>query len=207
MKLHWSPRSPFVRKVMVCAHELGVADRIEKIYTLVSVRKPNEEMLEVNPLGRIPALVLDDATVLYDSAVICEYLDSKFGPKIFPAEGEARWDALRRHALADGMLETGILWLGERTRPQAQQSPEMHAACERKLRSALAAAELEAGRLRADAPDIGDLTLGVVLGYLDFRYAALKWREAAPQLAEAYAVLAARPSFVSTQPYDENARS
>ncbi|HEX2824770.1 MAG TPA: glutathione S-transferase N-terminal domain-containing protein [Burkholderiales bacterium] len=205
MKLHWSPRSPFVRKAMVCAHELGMAERIEKIYTLVSLRKPNEDMLRVNPLGRIPALVLDDGSVLYDSAVICEYLDVTFGPKLFPAQGGARWDALRRHALANGMLETGILWLAERTRAQAQQSPEMHAACERKLRSALAAAELEADRLRGGAPDIGDLTLGVVLGYLDFRYADLKWREAAPKLAEAYAVLAVRPSFVSTQPYDESA--
>jgi glutathione S-transferase len=205
MKLHWSPRSPFVRKVMVCAHELGITERIEKIYTLVSVRKPNDDMLRVNPVGRIPALVLDDGRVLYDSAVICEYLDTMFGQRIFPAQGDARWDALRRHALADGMLETGILWLGERTRPEPQQSPEMHAACERKLRSALAAAELEAHRLRGDAPDIGDLTLGVALGYLDFRYADLKWREAAPKLAESYAVLAARPSFVSTQPYDENA--
>jgi glutathione S-transferase len=137
--------------------------------------------------------------------VICEYLDTTFGPKLFPAEGPARWDALRRHALANGMLETGILWLAERTRPVAQQSPEMHAACVRKLKSALAAAELEAERLRGTAPDIGDLTLGVVLGYLDFRYVDLKWRDAAPKLAETYAVLAARPSFVSTQPYDENA--
>jgi glutathione S-transferase len=207
MKLHWSPRSPFVRKVMVCAHELGIADRIEKVYTLVSVRKPNEDMLQVNPLGRIPALVLDGGAVLYDSAVVCEYLDATFGPKLFPARADARWDALRRHALADGMLETGILWLGERTRPAAQQSAEMHAACERKLRSALAAAELEAGRLEGDAPDVGDLTLGVALGYLDFRYADLNWRDAAPRLAGSYAVLAARPSFVSTQPYDENARS
>ena len=207
MKLHWSPRSPFVRKVMVCVHELGMAERIEKHYTLVSQSTANEDMLRVNPIGRIPALVLDDGSVLYDSAVICEYLDSKHGPKLFPAQGDARWDALRRHALANGMLEIGILWLGERSRPTAQQSPERHAACERKLRNALAAAERDADRLRRETPDIGDLTLGVALGYLDFRYGDLQWREAAPRLAESYAALAARPSFVSTQPYDESARS
>ena len=205
MKLHWSPRSPFVRKVMVCVHELGIADRIEKVYTLVALRKPNEDMLQVNPVGRIPALVLDDGSVLYDSAVICEYLDATLGGGLFPREGAARWDALRRHALADAMLETGILWLAERTRAETQQSAEMHAACERKLRSALAAAEAGADRLRGQEPDIGDLTLGVVLGYLDFRYAHLNWRESAPRLADAYAALAARPSFVETQPYDENA--
>ena len=203
MKLHWSPRSPFARKVMVCAHELGIAARIEKVYTLVSLRKPNSDMLTVNPLGRIPALVLDDGAVLYDSIVICEYLDATFGPKLFPATGLARWDALRRHALADGMLETGILWLGERTRPEAQQSTELHVALETKLRSALAAAESDADRLRSDSPDIGDLTLGVALGYLDFRYAHLNWRDTAPRLASAYAALAARPSLRDTEPYDE----
>lgn len=206
MKLHWSPRSPFVRKVMVCVHELGIVERIDTQYTLVSQSTANEDMLRVNPIGRIPALVLDDGSVLYDSAVICEYLDSKFGPKLFPAQGEARWDALRRHALANGMLELGILWLGERSRPEQQRSPERQAACERKMRNALAAAEHDADRLRGSTPDIGDLTLGVALGYLDFRYAHLKWRDAAPKLAESYALLAARPSFVSTQPYDENAR-
>ena len=203
MKLHWSPRSPFVRKVMVCSRELGIADRIEQVYTLVSLRKANPDMLRVNPLGRIPALVLDDGAVLYDSAVICEYLDATFGPKLFPPQGAARWDALRRHALADGMLETGILWLNERTRPEAQQSADMHAALERKMRSALAAAESEADRLLGDSPDIGDLTLGVALGYLDFRYAHLNWRDSAPRLASAYVVLAERESFRETEPYEE----
>jgi glutathione S-transferase len=203
MKLHWSPRSPFVRKVMVCAHELGIAARIEKVYTLVSLRKSNEDMLRVNPIGRIPALVLDDGSVLYDSIVICEYLDATFGGRLFPQQGAARWDALRRHALANGMLETGILWLNERTRPAAQQSPEMHAALERKIRSALASAETEADRLTGNAPDIGDLTLGVALGYLDFRYADLEWRKAAPRLARAYETLASRASLRETEPYEE----
>jgi glutathione S-transferase len=203
MKLHWSPRSPFVRKVVVCAYELGVEERIEKDYTLVSASGTNEDMLRVNPLGRIPALVLDDGSVLYDSIVICEYLDAAYGPKLFPAQPAARWDALRRHALANGMLEIGLLWLAERGRPQAQQSPERLAAFERKTRSALAAAEAGADRLRSDKPDIGDLTLGVALGYLDFRYAHLKWREAAPRLAAAHAVLAQRRSLSQTTPYDE----
>jgi glutathione S-transferase len=203
MKLHWSPRSPFVRKVLVCAHELGIAERIEKVYALVSLRKSNEDMLAVNPIGRIPALVLDDGTALYDSVVICEYLDTTFGGRLFPREGAARWDALRRHALANGMLETGILWLNERTRPAAEQSADMHAALERKIRSALAAADTEADRLAGNAPDIGDLTLGVALGYLDFRYADLKWRDAAPHLAREYETLAARTSLRETEPYVE----
>ena len=204
MKLHWSPRSPFVRKVMVCAHELDIESTIEKQYTLVSMRKPNDEMLRVNPLGRIPALVLDDGSVLYDSAVICEYLDATYGShRLFPADGPNRWDALRRHALADGMLETAVLWRDERRRPASQQSDEMHAAFERKLRSALAAAENDAERVSLDTPDIGDLTLGVALGYLDFRYADLNWRAGHLRLSRAYEVLASRLSMQETAPYDE----
>jgi glutathione S-transferase len=206
VKLHWSPRSPFVRKVMVCAHELGIAARIETLYTLVSMRKSNPEMLRVNPLGRIPALVLDDGSVLYDSVVICEYLDVTFGDHLlFPRDGAKRWDALRRHALADGLLETLVLWRDERTRRDPQQSPEIHAAFESKARSALAAAEHQADRLAGGAPDVGDLTLGVALGYLDFRYADLRWRDAHPRLARAYDTIAARPSMRETAPYDENA--
>jgi glutathione S-transferase len=206
LKLYWSPRSPFVRKVMVCAHELGIADRIEKEYTLVSLRQVNAQMLLVNPVGRIPALVTDDGTVLYDSVVICEYLDATYGDgTLFPRDGARRWDALRRHALADALLETLVLWRDETSRPPGQQSPEIHAAFERKVSSALAAAEQEAERLVATAPDIGDLTLGVALGYLDFRYAALGWRDEHPRLAHAYARFGLRPSMQDTTPHDEQA--
>ena len=206
MRLHWSPRSPFVRKVMACAHELGVADRIETLYTLVSMRQPNADMMRVNPLGRIPTLVLEDGTVLYDSVVICEYLDATFDAgRLFPAEGPARWDALRRHALADGLLETAVLWRDELTRPATQQSPEMQAAFERKVRSTLTAAEHDADRLRDARPDIGALTLAVALGYLDFRYSSLAWRDAHAKLGAAYDAIASRPSLRATAPYDENA--
>ena len=169
MKLYWSPRSPFVRKVMVCAHELGVADRIEKIYTLVSQSTVNAEMLRVNPIGRIPALVTDEGALLYDSVVICEYLDTADGRAIlFPREPDRRWDALRRHALADGLLETLVLWRSELGRKAHHQSPDVLSAFEQKTASALAAADrTHAGE---DRVDIGNVTLGVVLGYLDFRF-------------------------------------
>ena len=122
MKLYWSPRSPFVRKVMVCAHELGIAERIETIYTLVSMSTLNEDARQVNPLGRIPALVTDQGVVLYDSAVICEYLDVTYGEaRLFGGQDAQRWDRLRRHALADGMLETLVLWHGERRKDAAQR--------------------------------------------------------------------------------------
>ena len=95
MKLYWSSRSPFVRKVMVCAHECGLAARIECVRTLVMMTRPNPDLLPVNPLGKIPTLVLDDGSALYDSTVICEYLDSLHGgSRLFPESGPARWTAM-----------------------------------------------------------------------------------------------------------------
>ena len=125
MKLHWSPRSPFVRKVMVFAHEAGLAGRIEIVRTPVAMTQANPDLLRVNPIGKIPTLITDDGTVLFDSTVICEYLDSLHaGTRLFPQQPERRWQALRWHALGDNMLDNLILWRNETLRPDAQQSPE-----------------------------------------------------------------------------------
>jgi glutathione S-transferase len=204
MKLYWSPRSPFVRKVMACAHELGLAERIETVYALVSLDKPNDEVMRLNPLGRIPTLVTDEGAVLYDSAVICEYLDTLHaGERLFPAAYDRRWDALRRHALADGVLETAVLWLSERKRAPEKQSPELLGAFERKIVSALAAFEAEADRAARAPVDIGHLTLGCALGYLDFRFESLGWRARAPALERWYRTFSERPALERTRPYQE----
>ena len=123
MKLHWSPRSPFVRKVMVAAHDIGVAGRIECVRTVAAMMRPHAGLMVDNPLSKIPTLVLDNGTVLYDSAVICEYLDHLHdGPKLFPLPFEERMTALRRQALGDGLLDALVLWRGELSRPVQQQS-------------------------------------------------------------------------------------
>src|SRR5689334_8387811 len=138
MKLYWSPRSPFVRKVMVCAHELGLAGRIEKVYALVSMTRLNPDVVKANPIGRIPALVTDDGMTIYDSNVVCEYLDTQLGrASLFPQVAPDRWYTLTRLALADGMLETGVLWRSERVKPAPQQSSPTIVAFERKIESAL----------------------------------------------------------------------
>ena len=204
MKLYWSPRSPFVRKVMVCAHELGITERIETVYALVSMSKVNPEVMSVNPVGRIPALVTDDGLKIYDSHVICEYLDARYGEsQLFHGHTEARWDALRRLALGDAMLETLVLWRSEQTRPVPQQSPAVLDAFERKAASALATLELEDSIRDAAAMDIGDIAIGCALGYLDFRYAALDWRASAPRSAAWFESFNARPSMQQTLPYEE----
>jgi glutathione S-transferase len=203
MKLHWSSRSPFVRKVMVFAHETGLADRLDCVRTLVVMSQPNAELMRENPLGKIPTLVLDDGSVLYDSTVICEYLDSLHGGrKLFPGSGPARWTALRWHALGDNLLDNLVLWRNEVLRPAPQQSPEMLAAFEAKVLSAVGALDREADRLAATDINIGHIAIGCALGYIDFRFAALGWREGNLQITDWYDVFNRRPSMQQTMPVD-----
>src|SRR5262245_54583843 len=119
MKLHWSPRSPFVRKVMIVAHETGLVDRLTLVRTVAAATRPHTDLMRDNPLSKIPTLVLDNGTALYDSPVICEYLDRLHaGPALFPRDLAARMTALRRQALGDGFLDFLLLWRDERARAQ-----------------------------------------------------------------------------------------
>ena len=203
MKLHWSPRSPYVRKVMVVAHELGVADRLEIVRTVVGGTTPHVELMRDNPLGKIPTLVLEDGTVIYDLPVICEYLDTLHGgPKLFPAWPE-RLTALRRLALGDGMLDIALAWLGERFRPAEKQSAPHMALWQGKIRSCVAALEQEADALAASRFSIGHIAIGIALLYLDFRFDDLGWRDGHPRLAAWHARFDARPSVVANPPVDD----
>src|ERR1700728_4371064 len=119
MKLRHAPASPFVRKVMVAAHELGLVQRIELVPTTVTPVQANDVLAAENPLMKVPSLVTDDGQALFDSPVICEYLDSLTGGgKLFPAAGAARWTALRQQALGDGILDALILCRYELVRPE-----------------------------------------------------------------------------------------
>ena len=201
MKLWHSPPSPFARKVRVCAIELGLAGKIDMIETRVAPNKPNLELARENPLIKIPALATDDGTVLYDSRVICEYLDALAGGnRMFPAAGAARWDALRRQALGDGIIDAGVLRRYELAlRPEALRWDEWLAGQQAKLDHALDAAEREAGAW-GEAFDIGHVTLACALAWLDFRFPDAGWRAARPRLAEWHARVSARPAFVQTPP-------
>jgi glutathione S-transferase len=203
MKLHWSSRSPFVGKVMVFAHEVGLAGRIETIPTKVAMTQPNRDLLKVNPLGKIPTLITDDGKVLFDSSVICEYLDGLHkGKKLYPAAGDKRWEALRWHAMGDNMLDTLILWRNETLRHQAQQSPETIVGFLVKTQTSLDALEKEEPDLAAAVFGIGHIAIGVALGYLDFRFSDLRWRDGHPKLTAWYETFARRPSMQNTVPVD-----
>ncbi len=203
MKLHWSPRSPFVRKVMIAAHELGLADRIACVRTVAATTKPHAGLMDDNPLSKIPTLVLDDGTVLYDSRVICEYLDGlKGGSKLFPAEPKARMAALRRQALGDGFLDFLLLLRNERER--AHPSDAHVSAYTAKRLAVLNAIDKEAGELATTPLTIGHIAIGCALSYLDFRFAAEGWRAAYPRVAGWHAEFGARPSVRATEPIDDS---
>jgi glutathione S-transferase len=198
MKLHWSPRSPFVRKVMIAAHETGLVDRLTCVRTVVAMTEPNTNLLSDNPLSKIPTLVLDDGSPLYDSLVICEYFDAMHdGPKLFPTDPKARWTALRRHALGNGLLDMLILWRGERERQQPSQ-PHLDAFAV-KYKATLKALEKESPEIGATPFGIGHIAIGCALSYADFRFADLNWRAGHPQTAAWHASFSQRPSARATE--------
>jgi glutathione S-transferase len=201
MQLHYNLASPFARKVLVLAREVGLADRLEPVVRMVNPVAPVAEVVADNPLGKIPCLVTDDGLALYDSRVIAEYLDGLHdGPRMFPAAGPARWAALRHQAIGDGMMEAAVLARYETLiRPETKQWDDWTAHQKLKVARAVDALEAEAATLGADA-DIGTITIGCALGYLDFRYASDAWRSGHPGLAAWYEIFGARPVMLATAP-------
>jgi glutathione S-transferase len=201
MRLHYSYASPYVRKVMVVAIETGQEDALELTARKVSPVVPEAEVNRDNPLGKVPCLVTDDGEPLFDSRVICEYLDSRHGgAQLFPAAAPARWTALRRQAQADGILDAGILARYEiLLRPEERRWPDWVEGQKAKMARALDALEQEAASFGATV-DIGTIAVGCALGWLDFRYAADDWRAGRPALAAWFEGFAARPSMTATVP-------
>lgn len=199
MKMHWSSRSPFVRKAMIAAYESGVADKIERMPAVVSLSKPNLDVMHDNPSGMIPTLILEDGYTLFDSVVICEYFDSLAPePKLFPKAGAARWTALKRHALGDNMLDSLLLRRSETMKPQPRQTPEWLTTFALKLRNFVDVVEHEADSLANTPFNIGHLAIGVALAYTDFRFAHTNWREGHPKAAAWMQTFLQRDSVVKT---------
>jgi glutathione S-transferase len=201
MKLHWSPRSPYVRKVMIAAHELGLADRLQTVRTVVAMDKPVPELMVENPLSKIPTLVTEDGTILYDSVVIMEYFDSLVGGgKLIPASGPARFVELRRHALANGFLDVLIYWRTERARETPL--PSMLHTYQTKLDAVLPALEAEIDAIAQTPVGIAQITLAVAGDYMDFRFPDLGWRDRAPRLSAWQQRFRERPSMIATPVVD-----
>ena len=162
------------------------------------------ELMKDNPLSKIPTLVLDDGTAIYDSPVICEYLDALDGtPKLFPQEPKARIAALRRQALGDGFLDLLVLLRDERARTQPSDA-HLASAAARKDRGACDIWSAKRKRSPPTPFGIGHIAIGCALSYLDFRYADEDWRKGHLHLANWHAAFAARPSVRATQPVDDS---
>lgn len=197
MKLCWSSRSPFVRKVMIVVHELGLEDRVATVRTLVHPARPNAAMMAVHPIAKIPALVLDDGTAIYDSRVICEFLDAEFGGgTLVPGSGPERWRVLTRHAMVDALLETCLVWLLERARPAEQRQDALIDASRLRITAGLDV--LEDDVLREAPFTLADVATASALAYLDFRFGELDWRNGRPALAGWFDRVSSRPSVIKT---------
>jgi len=207
MKLTYSPQSPFARKVRAAAIELGLEDRIVLEYAEVVPSRKNVDYADaVNPLRKLPALILDDGeTVLVDSTVICEYLDDLVGGgRLIPSAGPERWRVLSQHAVAQGMCEAIILvryetWL----RPQTLRWKDWLDDQWDKIWTGLAWFEHDAARrLVAGFPDLSHLALASCLGYVEFRHPDMNWRTRFPAVSAWYEQISARPSMAKTLPRD-----
>jgi glutathione S-transferase len=196
MKVITAPASPFGRKVRVAIAELGLSDKVAvEIFPVTELAARAQPL---NPLGKIPVLIRDDGTSLYDSTVICEYLDGLAGGgKILPASGEARLAALKLQALGNGIGEAAALIGGERNRPEAARHAPFIAAQAGKILRAADDMEKMADGFPAD-PNVGHIAVVCALGYCDFRVPDVEWRKGRPKLAQWFELMAARPSFMST---------
>jgi glutathione S-transferase len=200
VRIFYSATSPFVRKCLICAHELSLFGRLELIPAAAHPVNRDRSVVAVNPLGKVPTLVTDEGIVLYDSRVICEYLNSLGNRLLLPTQGALRWTALADQALADGIMDAAILTRYETAvRPEHLLWNDWVTGQLDKVTCGLAALELRA-RALGERVDMGTIAFGCALGYLDFRFAALGWREKHPDTAVWFDRFAKRDSMMATRP-------
>ncbi len=197
MKLYSNPASPFARKCRVIAHELSI-----KLEEIDVAARDDESLRKLNPLKKIPILILDDGSAIFDSAVICEYLNEFAGGKFFPGMSvwrptSGRWRAQSLQALCDGIMEAAVACRYELIQPEERRNPDFIARYLATVKAGLDALE----RVKfAEVPTIAEIAAGCALGYLDFRYGDLKWRDTHPKLAEWFAKFSQHPSMRATAP-------
>jgi glutathione S-transferase len=198
MKLFYSTTSPYVRKVRIVAIEKGLADRVELV--AANPWPDPTAAVAVNPLGKVPTLVTDDGLALYDSPVICEYLDALVpAAPLIPRSGPGRWQVLRCQALCDGILDAAVAIVLERRRPEAERSMMSEKRSADAVRRSVAAL---ANELRpAGAPfDLGQIAIAVALGYLEFRLGDLALGAGQDAIRDWWLAVRERPSLVATRP-------
>lgn len=199
MKIYHSPTSPFVRKCLVTAHLLGLSDRIEHLPSDAHPIDRSQTIIASNPLGQVPTFFTDDGMVLFDSQVICEYLNDLAGGSLLPG-GAQRWPVLTEMALADGILNAALLARYEAAlRPEALRWDAWFNGQMDKIAKSLDWFEKNGGRARARV-DLASISFACALGYLDFRFADFDWRAERPAAAAWYAEFNASPAMRATAP-------
>jgi glutathione S-transferase len=200
MKIFYAAASPFVRKCLVAAHEVGLRERIELLPAAAHPVNGDRTIAAHNPLGKVPTLIADDGTVLYDSRVICEYLNALGGGHLLPPQGPARWGVLVEQSLADGIMDAAVLARYEAAvRPENLRWNDWTAGQVGKVTGGLADLDRRA-RGFGDRVDLGTIATGCALGYLDYRFASLAWRAKCPALAAWFERFGARESMAATRP-------
>jgi len=200
MKIFYAAASPFVRKCLVAAHELGLRERLELLPAAAHPVNRDRTIIAHNPLGKVPTLITDDGAVLYDSRVIFEYLNVLGSGRLIPHEGPARWAALVLQSLADGIMDAAVLARYETAvRPENLRWNDWTAGQLDKVTCGLAEIERHAAGF-GDRVDVGTIAVGCALGYLDFRFASLAWREKHGNTSAWFERFGARDSMVATRP-------
>jgi glutathione S-transferase len=199
MRLFYSATSPYARKIRIVIAQKDLEDAVE-LLTCNAFADP-VSLREANPLGKVPALVLDDGRTLYDSPLIGEYLDAQPSdrPALIPPVGAARWEILRQQALGDGILDAAFSLVVEMRRPEDQQSPYWKARWQSAIERALLVMECDSSGFN-DTVTLGQISFACALGYLDFRLPAIDWRAIAPDTAHWDAGFSKRPSMLQTAP-------
>jgi len=199
MKLIMSPASPFVRKVTVAIRETGQQADIEEVPVATTPVNTADAVWAANPLGKIPALVLDDGRAIYDSRVITRFLDDRAQAGLYPAD--RLWDVLTLEATADGILEAAVLMVYEgRVRPEEMcYAPWVEAQWTKAMTAVRAVNDRWLDQLNGPL-DMAQIAIGCALGYLDFRHPDRDWRGEAGALAKWYAEFEKRPSMAATRP-------
>ncbi|MDE0590872.1 glutathione S-transferase N-terminal domain-containing protein [Halocynthiibacter sp. C4] len=200
MQLYYSPTSPFVRKIMVLLHETGQLEDVEKLPTSGTPLAPAKGLPAHNPLGKVPALARDGAPTLYDSRVICQFLDDRARASLY-GEGESKWSNLVIEATADGIVDAALLMVYERRlRPDDKQFHDYIESQWHKVEQAVEALDQKWLSNLSGPLSIGQIAVGCALGYLDFRHDARGWRKNAGGLDDWYAKFSERPSMKATIP-------
>ena len=199
MKIYFSLFSPYVRKCLVTAHELGFNDRIQLLPSNANPVQRDQQIIAKNPLGKVPTFITDSGAVLYDSRVICEYLNEVGNGRLFPRSGDARWATLTLQALGDGMLDGALIARYEDVaRPEALRWSDWRNAQLDKAETSIGHLSTNPDLIAPDRVDIGTITVACALWYLDLRFDDFNWRARHPAVASWYTEFSRRPSLQTT---------